>query len=98
MERRELTPGEVIHAKLAGIPADRPGLLGPYPRMLYRKAKPVRGPGIIDGKEGNYINECGAGLFCDTQIADSAEHEAELRADGWFVTPAEACEPKAKAA
>lgn len=32
----ELTPAQVAHAKLAGIPADRPGLLGEYPRMLYR--------------------------------------------------------------
>jgi len=40
MAERTLTPEEVARAQLAGIPADRPGLLGDFPKMLYKKGTP----------------------------------------------------------
>jgi len=80
---RDFTPAEIIHAKKAGIPADRPGLLGPYPRMLYKKA-PLR---LDDNKRAQNDYQ---GFPCDLFIAESAEHEAELVADGWALTPADA--------
>ncbi len=36
---REFTPAEIQHMKMAGIPADREGLLSEYPLMMYRKGE-----------------------------------------------------------
>lgn len=39
LDKHELTPAQVAHSKLAGIPGDRPGLGDDYPRMMYRDGK-----------------------------------------------------------
>lgn len=42
----ELTAAQIAAAQMAGIPADRPGLLGEYPKMLFKKG--VLGTGAHD--------------------------------------------------
>lgn len=79
----ELTPAQVHQAKLAGIPADRDGLLGEYPRMLYR-----RGEG-----EHNHLGKPlpvqDLGDFA-TKIVDNEEAELEAMEAGWSRSPASA--------
>lgn len=78
---KDLTPQQKLMARTAGVPADRPGLGGEYPKMIYRPGKNDRHclmsePLKIAGK-----------FECETAFVDSPEDEAQAMAEGWFLTP-----------
>lgn len=87
----ELSPAQVVQAKLAGIPADRPGLGDDYPRMLYLKtAKPKAMHKLLD------ISLDMQGVpSVDWVVVESAEEEAEAMEHGWTRTIDGKAEPKA---
>lgn len=79
---RELSAKEKEMAQIAGIPADRPGLLAEYPKAVYREAEneadaPMlySAPFKINGK-----------LIQAREVADPEEEE-EAIALGWYLTP-----------
>jgi len=78
---RDFTPAEIIHAGLAGIPANRPGLLGEYPKMLYRA-----GPGKAHTYQNVPLKMQGE-YSADTLVVENAEEEREALAEGWGLTP-----------
>ncbi len=81
IDAAELTEAQKLMAKVAGIPADRPGLNSEYPKMIYR---PGQNPRHVLLNEPLLI----AGKFeCETALVDSAEDEAEALANGWFLSP-----------
>lgn len=77
----QLTPAQVAHAKLAGIPADRPGLLGEYPLAMFRARK-------ADEAAPAYLNQAfkTQGVDVSMIVVDDAEAEAAASADGWTRT------------
>jgi len=97
---RELSPAEIVHAKMAGIPADRPGLLGDYPKMLYRKGKPALGEHALasDANGGLASLPIAGHDGVTTLTVASADEELAALEDGWHVTIAAAVAPAAKKA
>jgi len=102
----ELTEGQKLQMKIAGIPADRPGLGAEYPKMVYK-------PGTNDRhihmnqplKIGNgALNRVGdklePGQEYQTGFVDSPEDEMEALADGWLLStdPGEQARQALKAA
>lgn len=87
----ELTPAQVNQARLAGIPADREGLLGEYPRMLYR-----RGNGD-HSHLGKPLPVQGLGDF-ETKTVENEEAELEALEAGWARSPTDAAAPAPKSA
>lgn len=94
----DLTETQKRFAKIAGVPADRPGLGEEYPKMVYRpgtnprhhlldKPLPI-GNGKVAGEK------LSPGFDCETALVDSADDEAQALADGWFLSP----DPAAQAA
>lgn len=76
---RELTPAEIVHAKMAGIPTDRPGLGGEYPLMLYRKGNTT----------AEYLNEpfdIGGVKNVETFVAQDADEELVALEEGFSRT------------
>lgn len=77
----QLTEAQKLMARIAGVPADRPGLGDEYPKMIYR---PGSNPRHMLLGEPLKI----AGKFeCETALVDTAEEEAEALASGWFLSP-----------
>lgn len=77
-EKKELTAGQIAAAQIAGIPADREGLGGEYPKAVYREGK---GPQLLG--EPFKIG----GLLIDTATVANLEEEMEAIEEGWFLTP-----------
>lgn len=81
MAEREFTPAEVAQARLAGIPADREGLGGEYPLMLYK-------PG--DNPSHNILDEP---LLVQnkhrvaTMIVNDVDEELAAMEEGWSRSP-----------
>ena len=94
---RELSPAEIVHAKMAGIPADRPGLLGDYPKMLYRKGKAEIGEhSLASDALGGLKSLPIAGLDgLVTTVVASADEELIALDDGWHSSIAAAVAPAA---
>jgi len=85
---RELSPAEIVHAKMAGIPADRPGLLGEYPKMLYRKGEPEIGAHSLasDAIGGLSSLPIAGHAGVTTLTVESAEEELLALEMGWHST------------
>lgn len=77
----QLTPAQVAHAKLAGIPANRPGLLGEYPLAMFR-------PRAADEAPPVYLNQPfkTQGVDVSMIVVDDADAEAVASAEGWTRT------------
>jgi hypothetical protein len=96
---RELSPAEIVHAKMAGVPADRPGLLGEYPKMLYRK-------GTVEIGQHSLASDAIGGLSAlpiaghkevATMTVETAEEELLALELGWHSTIAAAVAPAVSA-
>jgi hypothetical protein len=92
---RELSPAEIVHAKMAGIPADRPGLLGDYPKMLYRKGKPEPGSHSLASDTNGGITALPIAGHDDIETLIVASDDEELFALelGWRASIKEALVP-----
>lgn len=77
-EKKELTDGQKAAARMAGIPADRAGLLAEYPKAVYRA-----GEGAVYLGEPFKIG----GHLIDTATVENAAEEADALEQGWFLTP-----------
>lgn len=81
-EKTELTPGQAAAAKFAGIPADRPGLGGEYPKAVYK--------GDAEGTDrlllGSPILVAGEFAVKTATVNDETE-ELEALEQGWFLSP-----------
>lgn len=81
-EKVELTEGQKRAAEFAGIPADRPGLGGEYPKAVYK-----------EDKAGKDRMHCGEPILVDgkfaVRTATVANEDEELEAleQGWFLSP-----------
>lgn len=73
-----LTEKQKEMAQIAGIPADRPGLGGEYPKAVYRK-------GVGEQLYGEPFKTAGNKL--DVATVENAEEEAEALALGWYLSP-----------
>ncbi|MBB4857007.1 hypothetical protein HNO88_000304 [Novosphingobium chloroacetimidivorans] len=95
---RELSPAEIVHAKMAGIPADRPGLLSDYPKMLYRKGKPEIGQhSLVSDSIGGLSSLPIAGHDgVTTLVVDGPDDELAALEDGWHASLTAATAPPAK--
>lgn len=88
----ELTEGQKLQAKIAGIPADRPGLGAEYPKMVYRPGPNERHVHMNQPlKIGNgALNRVGdkleAGQEYETAFVDDPDDEAQALADGWLLS------------
>lgn len=81
LDKHELTPAQVAHSKLAGIPGDRPGLGDDYPRMMYRTGGEGADHNLLDMPlpiQG-YKNVV-------SYVVESPEEEAEFLEQGWTRT------------
>ncbi len=91
---REFSPAEIQHMRLAGMPADRPNMLGEYPKMLYRAGTPKEGThhlaSTIDIAEPLPIQG-----RTDIETMVVADEEEELRAmeQGWKAKVSQVEEP-----
>lgn len=92
---RELSPAEIVHARMAGIPADRPGLLGDYPKMLYRKGKLGFGEHSIasDANGGTSTLPIAGHDNLITLTVESADEELLALDEGWHASIAAAVAP-----
>ncbi len=77
----DLTAAQKLMAKIAGIPADRPGIGAEYPKMVYR-------PGVNERHMllGERLKIAGR-FECETALVDNPDDEAEALASGWFTSP-----------
>jgi hypothetical protein len=89
----ELTEGQKLQARTAGIPADRPGLGAEYPKMVYRPGEnerhmhmnqPLK---IGNGTLNSVGDKLSPGIEYQTAFVDSPEDEVEALADGWMLSP-----------
>ena len=94
----QLTPAQVAHAKLAGIPDKRPGLFGEYPLAMFRPRK-------ADEAQPVYLNQPfkTQGEDVSMLVVNNADEEVAASADGWTRTvdgksEKEACEKDARIA
>jgi hypothetical protein len=81
-DKVELTDGQRKAAQYAGIPADRPGLGGEYPKAVYKADK--------EGKDRMLNNEpiLVAGEYAvRTATVENEDEELEALEQGWFLTP-----------
>jgi len=81
-DKIELTEGQKRAAEFAGIPADRPGLGGEYPKAVYKADK--------EGKDRMLNNEpilVGGKHAVRTATVANEEEELEALEQGWFLTP-----------
>lgn len=79
MGNLELTPAQVQQAKLAGIPADRPGLMGEYPRMLYKLGRRDE-QSYLGNVDGEFLTW---GKKVETKVVEDREEEVEALSEGW---------------
>lgn len=98
----ELSPAQVAAAKMAGIPADRPGLLGDYPRMMYRKGTPNANDSshnlAADANGGLSVLPIQGHKDIVTRVVDTMDEELLAAEDGWHETIDKALAPVAKKA
>lgn len=87
IDNRELTPQQIAQAKMAGIPADRPGLLDTYPRMLYKKGEPDLNEAshnlATDANGGTALLPIGGHKNIITRIVLDEDEELTALGDGW---------------
>lgn len=88
---REFTAAEIQHMRMAGIPADRPGLGGEYPRMMYRKTdkehRVIQTDGSAKCGETWLVQNRFDGLLCDTQVANTVDEAEAMALEGWEISP-----------
>lgn len=96
---QELSPAQIQQANMAGVWADRPGLGGEYPKMLFKKGI----PGPADHVLATDANGATEPLPVDghkdivTRVVDDAEAEIMAADEGWTDSIAKALATKAKA-
>lgn len=80
-DKKELSEAQKLMAKIAGIPADRPGLGAEYPRMLYK-------PGVLTDHQllGEDLKVQGKHAV-ESVVVENLEEEMEATAEGWSRSP-----------
>jgi hypothetical protein len=89
-QERQFSQVEIAHMRLAGVPADRPGLLGTYPRMLYKKGDPNANEGVhnlaTDANGGTEVLPIDGHKDIITSIVSSEDEELASLEEGWAVS------------
>lgn len=97
-QERQFSAAEMAHMRLAGMPADRPGLLGTYPRMLYKKGEPNLNEGAhnlaTDANGGTEVLPIDGHKDIITKVVQSEDEELLASEDGWETSITEALKAK----
>lgn len=86
LSEKELTPAQILQAKMAGIPGDRPGLGGEYPKMLFKKGTPDPESHALasDTNGGVALLPIQGHKDVITMTVDDVDAELTASEQGWF--------------